>query len=161
MPINYNPPMGGNFSQKKSAGEGLLKYLMRQWGNSNMVMPSVGAMNVGDPLAKGASAMLKGGGMKMSPEMEAALAEASASTPEIAPVASRSLVNNASLQSGSGASAEALSRTASMASRGLKHVIRGRGGAYRPATEDGALLLRPGESFGILGPTGFQLLDSK
>ena len=81
---------------------------------------------------------------------------------KIEPLTSRpEFVNNASAESGSGASAEALSRTSSMATRGQKFMIRDRAGNFRPATEDGAMSLRPGESFGIMGPFGFDVQSSK
>ena len=87
--------------------------------------------------------------------------EATKAVPEVAPTRRPSLTNNASAESGSGASAEALSRTSGMASRGQKFVIRDRAGNFRPATEDGAMSLRPGESFGTMGPYGFDTLSSK
>jgi len=103
-----------------------------------------------------------GGGGIASPDLIAALMEATKATPEVAaPTRRPNLVNNASAESGSGASAEALSRTSGMATRGQKFMIRDRAGNFRPATEDGAMSLRPGESFGIMGPFGFDVHDSK
>jgi len=97
-----------------------------------------------------------------SPDLIAALMEATKAVPEITtPTRRHEFVNNASAESGSGASAEALSRTSSMATRGQKFMIRDRAGNFRPATEDGAMSLRPGESFGIMGPYGFDVQSSK
>jgi hypothetical protein len=66
---------------------------------------------------------------------------------------------NASLESGSGGSVEALNRTRDMAAKGQKFVRMGPGGQTVPSTEDGAVGLKPGWSFGVMGPDGFQKLN--
>jgi site-specific DNA-cytosine methylase len=94
-------------------------------------------------------------------ELERAAREAAESVPEVAPEAAPGLVNNASAESGSGASAEALSRTQAMKAKGQKFVVLDRGGNPRPSTEDGAVNLRKGETFGVLNEDGtFEVLNS-
>lgn len=61
----------------------------------------------------------------------------------------------------SAASLEAISRTASMKARGEKFVVYDRTGARRPLIGVDAVdyQARPGETYGIEGPTGFRVLD--
>jgi len=66
---------------------------------------------------------------------------------------------NASAESGSGGSVEALNRTKSMGAQGRKFVRRGPGGQMIESTEDGGIGLRPGWQFGVMGPGGFERLD--
>lgn len=65
---------------------------------------------------------------------------------------------NASAESGSGGSVEALNRTKAMAAQGQRFVRRGPGGQIIPSNEDGGIGLRPGWSFGIMGSSGFEPL---
>lgn len=78
-----------------------------------------------------------------------------------APVRPTELATNASGESA--ASAEALSRQAGMKSKGDMFVVYDRAGQMRPLLGPDAVDYnpRPGETYGIMGPDGFRLLEDK
>jgi hypothetical protein len=107
------------------------------------------------------TAVGEGKRLEMSDELRAALNEAEAATPEAQTEQLRQLANNASLESGSGASVEALNRTAAMRKKGQQFVRLDPAGNPITTTEDGAVRLPKGWSFGILHKDGFfELLNT-
>jgi len=107
---------------------------------------------------------LPGGQLPMSADLEAALGEATGATPVRRPArsAGRATVEmrespidvNASAESGSGGSVEALNRTRAMAAQGKRYVRVNPGGQAIPTTEDGALRLPRGWKFGVQNADG-------
>lgn len=69
---------------------------------------------------------------------------------------------NASAESGSGGSLEAIRRIKELARKGQTQVVVDRAGNIRPGTEDSGMSIRDGEAFGIMHDDGtFEVRDSR